>query len=474
MYQVQVTPGTNNSDRINVLGTASIGGSALDVARTSGGLYTLDTRYTVLNATGGVTGTYAALTGDTRTAFTQLFDSYDANNVYLTAKSVRQFVAAGVTPNQIATAGALDTLVANSPLRSAIALLPNDIAARGAFDQLSGEIHASVKTAAMQDSRFVREAAFERLRAATCAPGASTSMQTDRKSPLGAQGSCAPAGEERVAWAQAFGSWGKVRGDGNAQGIDRDIGGFFVGADTGIGNGWRVGALGGYSRSTSDTDGSNGTARGSSKTDSYHLGVYGGNQWASAAGVTSLRLGASATWNRLETQRAVAFAGFADNLSGRYDSRTTQVFGEVGHRIDAGSVALEPFVNLAHVQLSSDSFSERGGLAALQGSGDSFSSTFATLGLRASTQIGEKTRLRGMLGWRRAFGDTVPYSNQSLAGSFASFTVAGVPLARNVGVVEAGVDTELAPNLTLGAAYSGQFGSGLRDHGLKVSLGWKF
>ncbi|MBT2323719.1 autotransporter domain-containing protein [Variovorax paradoxus] len=119
-----------------------------------------------------------------------------------------------------------------------------------------------------------------------------------------------------------------------------------------------MGGLAGYSRASADTDARNSSA----KTDSYHLGVYGGTQW----GATALRLGANHSWNKTETSRSVAFAGFADSLSADYDSSTTQLFGEAGHRIDAGSVALEPFARLAYVRLHSDAFVERGGLAGVR------------------------------------------------------------------------------------------------------------
>jgi outer membrane autotransporter protein len=48
-----------------------------------------------------------------------------------------------------------------------------------------------------------------------------------------------------------------------------------------------------------------------------------------------------------------------------------------------------------------------------------------------------------------------------------------VPLAKDVAVLEAGIETQLRPNLTLEASYSGQFGDGLEDHGIKASLNWK-
>ncbi|MDQ0589228.1 autotransporter-associated beta strand repeat-containing protein [Variovorax paradoxus] len=466
-YEVEVDPASNASDLIHAGGAASItGGAKLNVVRISSSDFVVGNRYTVLKADGGVTGTYS-LGGDTRTAFVQLRDTYDANNVYLSAEKVRSFTEVAGTPNQAAVATALDSLPQSNALANAVAFLPSDFAARDALNQLSMDLHASNKSAMLEDSRFVREAAIDRLRTASCAPGSAPQQQPAQPTQEGRErDGCTPADNQaRTAWGQVFGSWGQVDGDGNAAKLKRDIGGFVVGADTGVGGGWRVGAFGGYSRTSASTD-----ARSSSaKTDSHHLGLYGATQW----GATSVRLGASQSWNKTETSHSVRFAGFADSLSADYDSTTTQLFGEAGHRIDAGGVALEPFARLAYVRLRSDAFLERGGLAALYGEGGSADAAFTTLGLRASTQLGTTTRLRGMLGWRHAFGDTTPTSTHAFAGSIP-FTLAGVPLVKNVAVVEAGVDMQLRPNLTLGASYSGQFGNGLKDHGFKASLNWKF
>ncbi|MBT2303802.1 autotransporter domain-containing protein [Variovorax paradoxus] len=463
-YLVEVDPASNASDLIHATGSASIAsGANLSVLRTANSGYVIGNRYKVLTADGGITGIYS-LTGDTRSAFAQLVASYDANNVYLDAQQVRSFTSVAGSPNQVAVAAALQSLPEDNGLLNAVAWLPSDFAARDAFNQLSVDIHASTKTALLEDSRFVQEAAIDRLRTASCAPGSAAQAQ-QQPSPQPAGSACTPEGPQRAAWSQVFGSWGSIDGNGNAAKLKRDIGGFVVGADTGIGAGWRVGGLAGYSRASADTDARNSSA----KTDSYHLGVYGGTQW----GATALRLGANHSWNKTETSRSVAFAGFADSLSADYDSSTTQLFGEAGHRIDAGRVALEPFARLAYVRLHSDAFVERGGLAALYGEGGSIDATFTTLGLRASTQLGERTRLRGMLGWRHAFGDTTPTSTHAFAGSIP-FTLEGVPLAKNVAVVEAGVETQLRPNLSLGASYSGQFGNGLEDHGFKVNLNWAF
>ncbi|MDP9965606.1 outer membrane autotransporter protein [Variovorax paradoxus] len=463
-YQVEVDPASTASDLLRVSGSASLAsGSRLNVVRTGSGSFGIGTRYTVLSADGGVTGSYS-LTGDTQSAFVRVTDSYDANHVYLLAEKTRSFTAPATTPNEAAVGGALESLPGSNPLSTAVAWLPNDFAARDALNQLSADIHASSKTAMLEDSRFVREAAIDRLRSAACAPGSAANGAAQK--PMQAGTGCTPEDSQaRASWGQVFGSWGHVDSDGNAAKLKRDIGGFFVGADTGVGAGWRVGALGGYSRASADTS----THNSSAKTDSYHLGVYGGAQW----GATALRLGASHSWNRTDTSRSAAFAGFTDSLAGKYDSTTTQVFGEVGHRLELGRATLEPFAGLGHVTLKSDAFTERGGLAALYGYGGSTDATFSTLGVRASLQASESTRLRGMLGWRHAFGDTTPTSTHAFGGSLP-FTIAGVPLAKNVAVLEAGVETQLRPDLALSASYSGQFGDGLKDHGFKVNLNWSF
>ena len=54
------------------------------------------------------------------------------------------------------------------------------------------------------------------------------------------------------------------------------------------------------------------------------------------------------------------------------------------------------------------------------------------------------------------------------------FSVAGVPIARNVGVVEAGLDFALSPSAVLGVSYGGQFGSGLSDQSVKANFNVKF
>ncbi len=135
-------------------------------------------------------------------------------------------------------------------------------------------------------------------------------------------------------------------------------------------------------------------------------------------------------------------------------------------------MTFEPFANIAYANLSTDGFSERGGLAALTAAGNSSNVTTTTLGLRtaASFMLGNSSaQVRGMLGWQHAFGDITPLASLALAGG-SPFTVAGASIARNSALVEAGFDVRLSERVSLGATYTGQFASGAQDQAVRANV----
>ena len=52
--------------------------------------------------------------------------------------------------------------------------------------------------------------------------------------------------------------------------------------------------------------------------------------------------------------------------------------------------------------------------------------------------------------------------------------IAGVPIARDAALLEAGVDFSIAPAAALGVSYQGQVGSGSQEHGFKAELNVRF
>ncbi|WP_171026147.1 autotransporter domain-containing protein [Mesorhizobium comanense] len=461
-YQVAANAAAQAS-RLNVTGQATINGGTVSVLAGAGS-YSPQTDYTILSATGGVSGAFAGVTSNF--AFLDPSLSYDADNVYLRLhRNGISFASVGQAANQIAAGSGAESLGSGNPLYDAMLQLPATPAARDALDQLSGEIHASAKGMLLGDSHFVRDAVTSRISAAF-GDGSVAAL------PIMAYGEGGPemvaADTDRFAvWGQAFGSWGKMDSDGNAAGFDRSTGGLLAGADTSVG-GWRVGVLGGYSHSSFDADDRNSTGN----SDNYHLGLYGGTNWRAIA----FRTGAAYSWSSISARRSVAFDGFADALSADYDAGAAQVFGELAYKADAGQFKFEPFANLAYVSVHADGFAEQGGPAALVSAGSTTDATFTTLGLRGSTDFalgGINATARGMLGWRHAFGDVTPQSTFTFAGG-GPFTIAGVPIGRDSALIEAGLDLLLAPNAKLGLSYTGQFGGGVADQGAKVDLGVAF
>ena len=159
VYLVEISP--TAADRTNVTGAAMLGGTVQVFAET--GTYTPGTTFTILNADGGVTGTFAGLTSDFDSAFLAPELSYDANNVFLTiARNGVSFASVGETPNEIATGGAVEALGSGNVIFDTVLSLTAD-QARHAFDALSGEVHASLSGVLVNQGLYVREAMLGRL-----------------------------------------------------------------------------------------------------------------------------------------------------------------------------------------------------------------------------------------------------------------------------------------------------------------------
>jgi len=93
-------------------------------------------------------------------------------------------------------------------------------------------------------------------------------------------------------------------------------------------------------------------------------------------------------------------------------------------------------------------------------------------GLRAETRLSEDLplTLRGLLGWRHAYGDVEPEMLLAFAGGASTFTVAGAPVDWDALVAEAGLDWQASEAISLGIAYSGQIGEQVQEHALKGSF----
>lgn len=127
-------------------------------------------------------------------------------------------------------------------------------------------------------------------------------------------------------------------------------------------------------------------------------------------------------------------------------------------------------------RLSTATYAESGGLAALQGRRVRTSSFSTTLGLRLShafeTAWG-RGRVQLSTGWRHAYGNVLPTMRTSFSGG-RDFELRGAPLARDAALVGLDGSLRLRGGISPSLSYQGQYAAGLRDHAGTLRASWQF
>lgn len=450
-YNVETVPGTSTSDLIAVTGSLSItGGDVRHIGLP--GAYLPSQTYTIITASGGVTGqfdsvssSYLFLTPSLIYNLTSVELKLDRNNT--------SFTALAATANQYASAAGLDAVGIGNAAKRAVTALTDPNQARAAFDLLSGEVYGSVMTGLIEDSRFLRDALNQRL-------GVDSALQ---------EGSGASSLMSTPVWMSGFGAWASNDGNATAAALDRRSQGLFIGTDGIAAGDIRFGVMAGWNAANYDVN----LRASSAEVESGHIGVYAGK----VVGGTQFKLGASYTYSSVDVARAVAIPGFDDELSSSFTANTAQIFTEISHSFDTvSSVRLEPFVNLAYVNVSTNGFRESGGAAALASNGGHADSVFTTVGIRGESRMtvdDVELTLNASVAWRHSFDDGMRHTLR-FAEADTPFIVAGAPVAADSALLEVGLSTDVAPNAQLSINYSGQFSDGLIENGVKAQLGVRF
>jgi len=433
-YQVDVSGG-GLSDTVNASGAVVIDGGTLDI-RSTGGIYGLTNNYTLLSGS-GITGTFDDIISNFVFLSPTLTYGTTAIDLALDRNAV-QFADVAETANGRATAAAVEALGGANALYSDI--LPLDAqTANDAFTQLSGESHASLESALLWESRFAREAVLGEI-------------------------ALDPARQKDGVryWSSSFYASNLWSGDGNAAGFDGNVAGVMFGADGPISDQWRLGAMLGYSHGVPQQ----------AETDSYHAGLYASGEFAAVNFVG----GAIYSHNDISTRRNIAFGRFTDQLSADYASATSQVFADLSWTGELDGIKLQPFANLAYVNLDTDAFQESGGAAALSGASDSEAIFASTIGIRWSMDWQANDlplSFTGMLGWRHIAGDVAPSSSFAFAGG-SPFIINGVTMPEDAAVVRLGVSAKVTKTARLTLSYSGEFGKGLQSSAAQANLSASF
>ena len=451
-----------SSAPVQVGGTAHLNGSTLAI-NASSGTYPWLSQYTVFNA-GAIDGTFAKVTSDY--AFLTPTLNYNPTSVELTyARNDVAFADYASSANGTSAAIGLSQLKAGNALYNAL-LNTNTQTAGAAIEQLSGSSNASLSSATLGATSQVGSsmlAAMQSLGAGAGLRVASVASDTPALAatglPPGVRNLNDPNAQGRL-WLQGLGSYGRLDGaHGNSDLTQRTKGGV-LGADWALTSDWRMGVLGGYSKTDVDSSGMDGTV------NSWHAGAYAIRQ----SGALALRLGAAYSGHNGDSKRSVMFNGFSDRPKGDYHASSQQAFAELGYALSNGRLNAEPFANLGYQRYERDSYSEKGGAAALHIDKQTQDNFNSTLGVRlahlSQLENGISITPRLSAGWKHTYGDVSSSTRQAFVLGGSAFNVEGSALDRNSLVLEVGLDIGVSARQTLGVGYTGDIGSNSRNHGL--------
>lgn len=464
-YTVEVTPG-GQSDKINVTGNAVIGNTASVAVAADPGGYQRQTKYTILTASAGVTGTYSGVTSNF--AFLTPTLSYDANDVFLTLlQTSSAFAAGGTTPNQKSVGHALD--LANptatgdfNTVLNALSLLTTQ-QAPGALDAISGVNYAGFGTLGVQSASAFMNVFGQQ---AGHGSGGSGRVALAASSQDACDFSC-EIDPRWGAWMGGFGGLGTVAGDANSHSATYNLGGAAVGLDYKFDPQFTAGLTLGYSTSTLWTSGLPGQGTG----DQVQIGLYG--QFTQGNLYVDGLAGYAHGQNRMT--RPIAIPGLAARVALGNNS-VEQFFGlvETGYKVDVGTAAnafITPFARLQGSTASQAAFTESGADSLdLNVQQQTTNSLRTVLGAQVGATLA-KVNVKLQAGWSHELADTGRPVTASFAGAPAfAFTTQGAAAPRDGAVLGVAAGAQIADQTSLFARYDGSFEGGTTSHSFSAGL----
>lgn len=446
IYIAQANP-DNNNDLIKVTatgtsgtGTATINGGNVAV-KAGMGVWQANTLYTILEADNNLTNSdrFDGVTIDLAFLDAELdYSILNQVNLILTRNS-NSFADIAITRNQKQTATGIASLPSTHPIVTEL-LSMNTVGAINAYDNLSGEIHASVQAALLND-RYVRDAINEHL--------------LDRFATKGSG-----------LWIATWGATENLRSDNNAAKLSNNVFGMMVGTDKDLNETTKVGLALGYQHNNIDL---NKGRRSNAEIDSYHLAAYLGKEFDYGI---SLRAGLDYAYLNIRTDRRVEVGSIKEKNQDSYHGHLVQGFIELSKNINvADQLQVEPYMNLAHVYVTTR-ISEGSNVTALKGSGEN-QVTFSTTGFRAKFKATDKVKLVLGTGWQHAYGNLKADTDLKLKGS-DYFNINGAPITRDAVIAELGAEYNLTLNTTIGVNYQGQFGNKVENNAIKAGINYRF
>ncbi|QJI10989.1 autotransporter domain-containing protein [Pseudomonas sp. ADAK22] len=467
----------------HVTGNARLNGASLWLRPGSSGMnYPWHSTYTIIQA-GSITGTF----DESYTmgyAFLTPIISYESNKVNLSyTRNDIEFIDYARTANGARAAYTIEGITWShwnnwdgsfplpswepnpNPLYDAL-LGTSEATASAAIEALAGSSNANLASATLAASAQVGTSMLSALRQMSSSSSLLVGLDPSQTPgfaatgvPNNARNLNDPNARGRV-WLQGIGSYGKLDGQHGTESSQQRTQGSLLGVDWSLSQLWRLGVLGGYSKTDVDSHNVDNALR------SWHVGAYAVRQ----DGPLALRLGAAYSHHSGNNKRTIEFEGFSDRPKGDYDADSQQAFAEIGYALGSGRFSVEPFVNLGYQRYHRDSFAEKGGIASLQVDAQTLDNFSSTTGMRLAylnqLENGVSLTPRASLGWRHLYGNVDSDVRQAFQVGGDAFKVEGSALDRDSLMVEVGLDVGVSARQSLSLGYNGELGSSSRNHAL--------
>jgi autotransporter-associated beta strand protein len=448
-------------------GTASLNGTAF--ANFASGTYTVGQRFTLINATSGLSGSFAALNAlGTPIGFKARL-SYDANHAYLNLDADALAPLTGnTTGNQSNVLGAIDKAVqgGTAPTGGFTALYNlSGPSLNSAIDQISGQIGPNIANGAGQGSLSFFSLTMQG------GDGGGSFAPGNAYGAAGAPHRAQLGSHEMRVWGAGYGGHVGLSADAvsGAAGLSGTNAGVVGGIDMRVADSLLIGATLGWGNQ--DFHSGNGTG----SSDDVTIGLYARHDAGPLYVAAALGYG----WHQVTTLRTVTVSG-TDVLQGKQDAH------DIGGRIEAGyrlsldeAYGITPYAAFMGDSLESPAYAE----TAVSGA-----STFALSYAGHSTTLGRTELGAGIsrdyaladgtlsadlrAAWAHQIDD-VPLTQASFLGlAGASFVVAGVHPARDGALLGASLEMRQRSGLFFGLKGESQLGAGTTIVEGMGTLGW--
>lgn len=485
-YLLEVNPTT--SDRVNVTGVATLGGASVNATYAAGSY--ISKQYTIVNATGGVSGTFGTLTNTNLPANFTSSLSYDANNAYLNL--VLNFAGGGgggagapvFTPlnqNQRAVANAL---VSYFNRTGGIPTVFGTLSSSGLMQSDGETATGSQQTTfnAMNQFLGLITDPFITGRGDPIAGGGTPSAYADeaqalayagRSRPNDALGAIYTKAPRVVPFQPGWSTWvagygGSQKTEGNFTVGSNDTRSSIYGVAAGADYRFTPNTIAGFALAGGGTN-FNVNLAGRGSSDLFQAGVFVRH----TEGAAYITAAAAYGWQDVTTNRTVTIAGI-DQLRANFDANAYSGRVETGYRFVApflGGFGLTPYaagqVTVFDLPAYRETAVSGANTFALAYGSRSVTDTRSELGFRTDKSYAMDNgilTLRGRTAWAHDFNPNRAINATFLALPGAAFTVNGARQARDALLSSSAIEFKWASNWSVSGTFESEWSNVTRSY----------